>query len=66
MRKKRFESMMSTRRTRSRIEGMLTAKNFDTETVKKLTNIIPKKDLFKCSAQLYDLYIKEHLKIENP
>ena len=58
--------MMSTRKTRSRLEGFFTAKNFDTETIQKLTKIIPKKDLLKCSAELYDLYIKDHIKVENP
>jgi hypothetical protein len=53
---------MSNRKTRSRLEGVLTAKNFDLDTMQKLTKVIPKKDLLKCSAELYDLYIKDHFK----
>jgi len=58
-RKQKFETFMSNRKTRSRLEGVLTAKNFDLDTMHK---VIPKKDLLKCSAELYDLYIKDHLK----
>jgi hypothetical protein len=58
--------MISNRKTRSRLEGVLTAKNFDTETIQKLTKIIPKKELLQCSAELYDLYIKDYMKESNP
>ena len=61
-RKQKFETFMSNRKTRSRLEGVLTAKNFDLDTMQKLTKVIPKKDLLKCSAELHDLYIKDHFK----
>ena len=61
-RKQKFETFMSNRKTRSRLEGVLTAKNFDLDTMQKLTKVIAKKDLLKCSAELYDLYIKDHFK----
>ena len=32
-RKQRFDTFQSNRKTRSRLEGILTAKNYDTETI---------------------------------
>jgi hypothetical protein len=34
----------------------LAVNNFDTNTVQKLSKILPMKDLLNCSAELYDMY----------
>ena len=44
---------------------MLAINDYNTTQVLNLTKIMPMRDLLKCSAELYDLYIKEHIDLLN-
>jgi hypothetical protein len=58
-RKIKFDSLLKDRKTRSRISMQpngLAVNNFDSNTVSKLSKILPMKDLLNCSAELYDMY----------
>lgn len=58
-RKVKFDTLLKDRKSRSRIRmqpGGLTVNNFNSNTVQKLSKILPMKDLLNCSAELYDMY----------
>lgn len=65
-RKIKFDKLVHSMKSRSRIDNQngqqtnLTINELDPETIKEMSKAINMRDMLKCSAELYDLYIKDH------